>query len=86
MNNHYYEGPTFKLLRGSWGPGTFTPCQLFARIHKLCEAAVKSIPAIRNKAKIIFTCINAIVNEKTTSVFCVTWVLYSPPQSDVQIN
>ena len=25
MKKCYYEGPTFKLCRGSWGP-TFTPC------------------------------------------------------------
>ena len=60
-------------------------------MYKIFEFAVEWIPAIRNKAEIIFsskiTCITAIADKKIISVFCVSGVLCCPLQpAAVQIK
>ena len=59
-------------------------------VCKLSEFAVEWIPAIKNKAEIIFnsksTCITAINDTKIISIFCESGVLGSLPKSAVQIK
>ena len=51
---------------------TWTKCieNNYLLVYKVSEFAVECLPAVRNKAEIIFTCINVIAKKKIISVFC----------------
>ena len=58
-------------------------------VYKLSEFTVEWIPSVRNKAGTVLSSkshlhITATADKKIMSVFCVSGVLCSPPQSAVQ--